>query len=462
MFHAGLQVLDSTLPAAHVTGRSYRALSDASTQRPQASRTHVGYLPKVDDMLGLTESPSRASQGGPLPDTPGNAAAEDPFAASAHVHPDSVPGSSGDARSGQQAEGAGTAEAAGEDTVLERETEQLLDDSDSELEADLVFAHLMARRPGAHAVEPSAAEQPEPVAQPDEAGSTLAEAPQNPEEGFRDGGIGEPDRQAGESASAGAGEEASNALVQQTPRRADLGEASKQTQAINSDLMSSMIHSPDASAEQPPGTSHASLPPMQSEQVVTSRATQDTLAQRHAYAASTGEQPAVDSDAIASASGKGCAEGPGEALEGKLTRRLGQKRAKPSHKAVAAMWELLESCIAQPQPQETTQGTARFFSNSFNPPVLMQVPHMLGTGVGAKSRGQLSRSSRMLEGTGLLNITVDTTSLVSCKHILRQQNRVQRRWPHIAQARARSQRGRCRGRRRGTRRGRAGTTHARA
>ena len=375
-------MLDSTLPAAHVTGRSYRALSDASTQRPQASRTHVGYLPKVDDMLGLTESPSRASQGGPLPDTPGDAAAEDPFAASAHVHPDSVPGSSGDARSGQQAEGAGTAQAAGDDTVLERETEQLLDDSDSELEADLVFAHLMARRPGAHAVEPSAVEQPEPVAQPDEAGSTLAEAPQNPEEGFKDGGVGEPDRQAGESASAGAGEEASSALVQQTPRRADPGEASKQTQAINSDLMSSMIHSPDASAEQPPGTSHASLPPMQSEQVVTSRATQDTQAQRHAYAASTGEQPAVDSDAIASASGKGGAEGPGEALEGKLTRRLGQKRAKPSHKAVAAMWELLESCIAQPQPQETTQGTARFFSNSFNAPVLMQVPHMLGTGLG--------------------------------------------------------------------------------
>ena len=30
----------------------------------------------------------------------------------------------------------------------------------------------------------------------------------------------------------------------------------------------------------------------------------------------------------------------------------------------------------------------------------------------------------MLEGTGLLNITLDTTSLVSLKHILRQQNRV--------------------------------------
>ncbi|KAK9909726.1 hypothetical protein WJX75_006627 [Coccomyxa subellipsoidea] len=139
------------------------------------------------------------------------------------------------------------------------------------------------------------------------------------------------------------------------------GEATQQIQAINSDLMSSMIHSPDAKVEEPPGTSHASLPPMQSEQVITSRATQETQVQGHVHAASTGDDPAAHGDATANASASGAvgAEGPGVAGAGHLVKRSAQKRAKPSHKAVAAMWELLESCIAPPQTQDTAPGESQ-------------------------------------------------------------------------------------------------------
>ena len=46
------QVLDSTLPTAHVISRNYRP--SAPTQSAGASPgRHVGYLPQVDDLLGL-------------------------------------------------------------------------------------------------------------------------------------------------------------------------------------------------------------------------------------------------------------------------------------------------------------------------------------------------------------------------------------------------------------------------
>lgn len=368
MFHAGLQVLDSTLPAAHVISRSYRALSDTSTQRPQASRTHVGYLPKVDDMLGLSESPAKPSLSKAVPQLhpPSDAAAEDPFAASAHMPPEGV---SGGAQSGGDAEGTGAAAAAAEvaEPALQvRETEMLLDDSDSELEADLVFAHVMARRPGAHAAaeaEPCAAEQPAPATQEAAAVSQAehapADRPEGPDEGFREGESSREKSRGCESQSEGAEGGVPEALSQTAEQKRESGEATQQIQAINSDLMSSMIHSPDAKVEEPPGTSHASLPPMQSEQVITSRATQETQAQGHVHAASTGDDPAAHGDATANASASGAvgAEGPGVAGAGHLVKRSAQKRAKPSHKAVAAMWELLESCIAPPQTQDTAPGT---------------------------------------------------------------------------------------------------------
>ncbi|BDA42344.1 hypothetical protein COCOBI_03-2310 [Coccomyxa sp. Obi] len=364
-----LQVLDSTLPAAHVTSRSYRALSDTSTQRPPASRTHIGYLPKVDDMLGLTGSPAEAAPCHPqaLPHRLDDAAADDPFAASMHVLPDGVPGNLRDVQPGRQMERTdGTALAAaasgGEDAGLalkERETEMLLDDSDSELEADLVFAHVMSRRPGAHAMphpELTAAEQESP-----EKGAAYAVGagspgnPLDPKEGFREGQNGADSSGKGAS-QAGSGAEACGASPPAGAGKAEPGEASQQTQAINSDLMSSMIHSSGARTDEPPGTSHASLPPIQSEQVADSSATRDVPARSDAHAAS-GD---VDSPAVGDAAGgstEGGAGGPGEAaVAAQLSRRSGQKRPKPSHKAVAAMWELLESCIAQPQPKDPTQG----------------------------------------------------------------------------------------------------------
>lgn len=370
-------MLDSTLPAAHITSRSYRALSDTSTQRPPASRTHIGYLPKVDDMLGLTEPPAEAASCLPqaLPHEPDDAAAVDPFAASMHVLPDRVPSSLRDAQSGRkvgQTDGTALAAAAaalgGEDVgvaLKERETEMLLDDSDSELEADLVFAHVMSRRPGAHAMpqpEPTAAE-PEPAPKKSaavvDAGSQGN--PLDPKEDFREGQIsaGSPGKGASR---AGSGAEPGGASPQAGAGKAEPGEASQQTQAINSDLMSSMIHSSGAQADEPPSTSHASLPPMQSVQVADSPATRDVPAQ------SVNANSSAVGDAAAVGSTGGDAGGPGEAaVAAQLSRRGGQKRAKPSHKAVAAMWELLESCIAQPQPKDPTQGmhTPMPFSPAF-------------------------------------------------------------------------------------------------
>ncbi|CAL8467974.1 g7512 [Coccomyxa elongata] len=368
-----LQVLDSTLPAAHVTSRSYRALSDTSTQRPPASRTHIGYLPKVDDMLGLTEPPAEAASCLPpaLPHEPDGAAAVDPFAASMHVLPQSVPGSLRDAQSGRkvdQTDGTALAAAAasgGEDVGLalkERETEMLLDDSDSELEADLVFAHVMSRRPGAHAMpqpEPTAAE-PEPA---EKKAAIAVDAgtqgnPLDPKEDFREGqsSAGSPGKGASR---AGSGAEPCDASPRAGAGKAEPGEASQQTQAINSNLMSSMIHSSGAQTDEPPGTSHASLPPMQSVQVADSPATRDVPVQSTAHAASVGADSSALGDAAVGSTG-GDAGGPGEAaVAAQLSRRGGRKRAKPSHKAVAAMWELLESCIAQPQPKDPTQGESK-------------------------------------------------------------------------------------------------------
>ena len=364
-------MLDSTLPAAHVTSRSYRAMSDSSTQRPPTSRTHIGYLPKVDDMLGLTESPAEAASCQPqaLPHKPDDAAADDPFAASMHVLPEGVPGSLRDAQTGRQVDRtdatavAAAAALGGEDAGLalkERETEMLLDDSDSELEADLVFAHVMSRRPGAHAMP-----QPEPTAGDPEsavkgaANPAAAGSPGDlPEEGFRDG------RKCTESfgkgaSRAGSGAEACGASPQAGAGKSEPGEASQQTQAINSDLMSSMIHSSGAQCDEPPGTSHASLPPIQSEQLADSAATRDVPAQSGAHAArgDVGSSAVGDAAACSTGGTGGDAGEPGEAaVAAQLSRRSGQKRAKPSHKAVAAMWELLESCIAQPPPQDPTQG----------------------------------------------------------------------------------------------------------
>ena len=43
-----LQVLDSTLPTAHITGRCVSAVSEPSpSSLPASSRTHTGYLPKA-------------------------------------------------------------------------------------------------------------------------------------------------------------------------------------------------------------------------------------------------------------------------------------------------------------------------------------------------------------------------------------------------------------------------------
>lgn len=363
-----LQVLDSTLPAAHVTGRSYRALSDTSMQRLPASRAHVGYLPRVDDMLGLSESPQKASvnyhqQLQPL--QPGDTALEDPFAASMAVIPDSIPksipGSTGETMSGHDMDGDGGQGAAGEGNealgaIQERETEMLLDDSDSELEADLVFAHVMAGRPSGHAVEPFA----------EDTASSRPAAPLGPNRNFR-----EADAAAMAADKAGMGREARSSAPAQgsLPHNAGPGLASQQTQAINSDLMSSMIHTPAVPPGAPPSTSHASLPPVPNEQTTSPSA---QLQPDGPHVTGAPGKSAAEADTAAALAGAAAGEDGVQLAKPPANR----KRAKPSHKAVAAMWELLESCIAQPHPQDPAQGASNRPASHCHPKVL-HILHML-------------------------------------------------------------------------------------
>ena len=82
-----LQVLDSTLPTAHVISASYRP--SAPTLPHSAGTRHVGYLPQVDDMLRMhPDSLSGQAQSA----APAGAAVEglqsagsDPFAASSQA-----------------------------------------------------------------------------------------------------------------------------------------------------------------------------------------------------------------------------------------------------------------------------------------------------------------------------------------------------------------------------------------
>lgn len=85
-----LQVLDSTLPTAHVISRSYRPSMPAQPAGATAGR-HVGYLPQVDDLLGLhpdaKAQQSDSAETDQRADTPppGQDAHQDPFAASSQA-----------------------------------------------------------------------------------------------------------------------------------------------------------------------------------------------------------------------------------------------------------------------------------------------------------------------------------------------------------------------------------------
>ena len=84
------QVLDSTLPTAHVISRNYRPSMTAQPAAAAAGR-HVGYLPQVDDLLGL--HPDSKSQRADSAEAdkhaetlqPGEDAHQDPFAASSQA-----------------------------------------------------------------------------------------------------------------------------------------------------------------------------------------------------------------------------------------------------------------------------------------------------------------------------------------------------------------------------------------
>ena len=81
------QVLDSTLPTAHVISASYRPSAPAPSQ--SASTRHVGYLPQVDDMLGMHpgDMPGQAQSAAPAEaaiDGSQNAGS-DPFVASSEA-----------------------------------------------------------------------------------------------------------------------------------------------------------------------------------------------------------------------------------------------------------------------------------------------------------------------------------------------------------------------------------------
>lgn len=84
------QVLDSTLPTAHVISRNYRPNAPIHPSGASPNR-HVGYLPQVDDMLGLHPDGDKAQDA----HSSGNAErcmeslaqvdSEDPFAASSQA-----------------------------------------------------------------------------------------------------------------------------------------------------------------------------------------------------------------------------------------------------------------------------------------------------------------------------------------------------------------------------------------
>jgi hypothetical protein len=112
---------------------------------------------QVDVLLGLTGEDG-AAQHEPPPQPPGladAAAEEDPFLASAGLlpnaaagidRPENAPGAGAGAGAGAEAEAAVSA-ALGDGAVpARRETDPWLEDSDSELESDLVFVHVMTRR----------------------------------------------------------------------------------------------------------------------------------------------------------------------------------------------------------------------------------------------------------------------------------------------------------------------------
>ena len=94
-----LQVLDSTLPTAHVISRNYRPSAHAQPAGAGPGK-HVGYLPQVDDMLGLDAcakapaSRSAETSNSARLDSPGEGVDRDPFAASSQalrMKSDSVP-----------------------------------------------------------------------------------------------------------------------------------------------------------------------------------------------------------------------------------------------------------------------------------------------------------------------------------------------------------------------------------
>ncbi len=82
-----LQVLDSTLPTAHVISASYRPSAPALSQ--SAGTKHVGYLPQVDDMLGMHPGSMPGQAQGAAPAGAAEeglqSAGSDPFAASSQA-----------------------------------------------------------------------------------------------------------------------------------------------------------------------------------------------------------------------------------------------------------------------------------------------------------------------------------------------------------------------------------------
>ncbi len=350
-----LHVLDSTLPTGHVRGRlaappSASAPATAgSTAAKSGSRAHTGYLPRVDDMLSLTEAPlplqPHAYAAAEVQPAAGEKASEDPFAASAAAPlPEGLSSSAAAEGSAAAVPQAAVADAAF--ALKDRERQLLQDDSDSDLEADIVFAHVMARRPSGPAAHASSTDAQHAAAAPDQAGSTAAPAvlPAEPADAAALGASG---MHAGRSQQPGAAvpEEAAG----------DLGAASQQTQDINSRLMASLIHSSPgpATAEQDarPGTSHASLPPPEPAAASAVDGASPQQPQQGLAGGGSAEEAAGQGSAGRSEVSGAHAGSEAAALQGRrpsLKRASSGRRAKPAAKAVAAMWTLLEASIAPP------------------------------------------------------------------------------------------------------------------
>lgn len=288
----------------------------------------------------------------------------DPFAASAGLMPlgDTL------SRSASMQEAAAAAAAT---TPVARETDEWLDDSDSELEADLVFAHVMTRRLTAH--DDDASKQ-----QPQRDGASCDEKAGNGDSATAAASSCNRDRAGVILYSHGDLMEGSESEDGMT----GLGSAAERTAIDGFDASSSMIGGEQPAtiaacqtAEAVCSTSELQQKPEDAQYgtaadtaaplLQASAAPQDASCSRkngstfvQAAALPTAAESLSPADSAGHTKATDAAEAALEAGNKNLSwGRRAKKRLHPSAKAVAAVWELLEKSITRPQAEDTPAGT---------------------------------------------------------------------------------------------------------